>query len=208
MIAPCLRSFRILTRHCSIDGNVTRFTMSGKPYFLVIDFEATCWEGESQADQRADQEMIEIGCVVVDKDSTDILNKFSSFVRPVRYPLLSDYCSALTGITQTDVDTAPTFPYALGMMVDQLGNPLDYLFCSWGEFDRYLLRSACRYHRVPYPFDDGHLDLKPLFSEQVSGRNVPMQRALDMLGIPYKGQLHRALDDAQHIALILKEMLA
>ena len=178
--------------------------MSGKPYFAVIDFEATCWEEES----RGDMEMIELGCVVVERESTEIINKFSSFVRPVRYPQLSEYCVALTGITQHDVDTAPTFPYALGMMVDQLGDPLRYLFCSWGEFDRYLLRSACRYHRVPYPFDDEYLDLKPLFVEQVSGRNVPMQRALDMLGIPHQGQLHRALDDAQNIALILKEMLA
>ena len=178
--------------------------MSGKPYFAVIDFEATCWEEEN----RADQEVIEIGCVVVHRTTKEILGEFGTFVRPVRYPQLSEYCTSLTGITQKEVDTAPTFPYALGMMVDWLKDPLTYTFCSWGEFDRYILRSSCRYHRVPYPFDDEYVDLKPLFVEQISGRNVPMQKALDMLGIPHRGRLHRALDDAQHIALILKEMLS
>ena len=181
-----------------------RFTMSGKPYFAVIDFDATGWEEEN----RADQEVIEVGCVTVDRATTEILDEFRTFIRPVRYPELSEFCIGLTGITQRDVDTAPTFPYALGMLVDWLGDPLACTFCSWGEFDRYILRSACRYHRVPYPFDDEYIDLKPLFVEQFSGRPVPMQKALDILGIPHTGRLHRALDDARHIALILQNMLA
>lgn len=178
--------------------------MSGKPYFAVIDFEATCWEEEN----RADQEIIEVGCVIVDSRSREILGEFSSFVRPIRYPQLSGFCVGLTGITQEDVDTAPTFPYALGMMVDWLNDPLEYTFCSWGEFDRYILRASCRYHRVPYPFDDEYVDIKPRFAESISGRNVPMQRALDMMGITHTGRLHRALDDARNIALILQGMLA
>ena len=177
--------------------------MSGKPYFAVIDFEATCWEEE----RPADQEVIECGCVTMERETRRLTGEFSTYVRPVRYPDLSDYCSALTGITQTDVDTAPTFPYALGMMVDWLGDPLQYTFCAWGDFDRYILRAACRFHRVPFPFDDEYIDIKPVFIENVAGRSVPLQRALDMLGLEPEGRLHRAVDDARNTARIWAELL-
>lgn len=177
--------------------------MSGKPYFAVIDFEATCWEEE---ERRADQEIIECGCVTMD-GSGRLLDEFTTFVRPTRYPVLSEYCSALTGISQSDVDTAPTFPYALGMFVDWLGDPALYTFCSWGEFDRFLLRATCRFHRVPFPFDDEYIDIKPHFIDTVSGRSVDLQRALDMLGLKHEGRLHRALDDARSTARIMAELI-
>ena len=178
--------------------------MSGKPYFAVIDFEATCWDDE---ERRADQEIIEFGCVTMDSKSGRLLEEFATFVRPTRYPMLSEYCSSLTGISQLDVDTAPTFPYALGMMVDWLGDPFNYTFCSWGDFDRFVLRAACRFHRVPFPFDDDYIDIKPIFIETVSGRSVDLQRALDMLGLKHEGRLHRAVDDARSTARIFGELI-
>lgn len=179
--------------------------MSGKLYYLVIDFEATCWEEE---ERRGDQEMIEWGAVACDLVTGQVRDEFRTFVRPSRYPELSPYCMALTGITQREVDTAPTFPWALEMALSWLGDPSEYIFCSWGEFDRYLLRASCRYHRVPYPFDDEYIDLKPIFQESHAGRSVDMRRALDMIGAPHTGTLHRALDDARNVAAILQVMLA
>lgn len=177
--------------------------MSGKPYFAVIDFEATCWEDE---ERRADQEIIECGCVTMESGSGRLLGEFSTFVRPVRYPILTEYCSALTGISQRDVDTAPTFPYALGMLVDWLEDPSLFTFCAWGDFDRFVLRAGCRFHRVPFPFDDC-IDIKPIFIENVSGRSVDLQRALNMLGLKHEGRLHRAVDDARSTARIWQELI-
>ncbi len=178
--------------------------MSAKPFYAVIDFEATCWDEE----RRSDQEIIEWGCVRCDAITGKPGETFASFVRPSRYPELSQYCTLLTGITQSQVSNAPTFPWSLEMAIDFLGDPHDYLFCSWGEFDRYILRAACRFHRVPYPFDDHYLDLKPLFQDRVAGRSVDMRRALDMFGIAHHGKLHRAGDDAFNVALLLEGMIA
>jgi inhibitor of KinA sporulation pathway (predicted exonuclease) len=180
-----------------------RTPKSGKPYFAVIDFEATCWD---EGERRADQEIIEIGCVVVERMGGEPVNEFDTFVRPVRYPELSDFCTELTTITQRDVDTAPTFPNALGMMQDMLGDPLQYIFCSWGEFDRFILTAACRFHRVPYPFDDEYLDLADVFADKIGGRKMPMQQALLRLGLDHEGTLHRGIDDARNIARILGAM--
>lgn len=136
------------------------------------------------------------------RDTGELLDEFSTLVRPTRYPILSEYCTALTGISQTDADTAPTFPYALGMLVDWLGDPSRYTFCAWGEFDRFIFRAACRFHRVPFPFDDDYIDIKPHFIENVSGRSVDLRKALDMLGLEHEGRLHKAVDDARNTARI------
>ncbi len=136
-----------------------------------------------------------------------ILDEFFSFVRPVRYPVLSTYCKQLTGISQKDVDTAPTFPNVLANFVEWLGDPSQYSFCSWGEFDQFLLMQSCRFHRVSYPFDSEYIDIRPEFSEVVSGRNVSMPRALEMLGLTHEGRLHRGIDDARNIARIWQVVL-
>jgi len=171
---------------------------------MVIDFEATCWPGE---ERRGDAEIIEFGCIKVSRRTGRILGEFGRFVRPIRYPTLSDYCVKLTGITQEDVDAAREFPDVLGEFVAWLGDPGEYSFCSWGAYDLFLLRQACRFHRVPYPFDDEYINIKPQFSEIVSGRGVSLARAMQMLDLPFVGRLHRAIDDARNIAKVWQVLL-
>lgn len=176
----------------------------GKKFYIVIDFEATCWLEE---ERRGDVEIIEFGCIRVSMSNYRILDEFSSFVRPTRYPILSEHCTRLTGITQQDVSTAPIFPEVNARFTEWLAEPAACTFCSWGAFDQYLLRQACRFHRVPYPFDDEYINIKPAFSEAVSGRGVNMERAMQMLEIPFEGRLHRALDDARNVAKIWQALL-
>lgn len=138
-----------------------------KRYYLVVDFEATCWP---EPERRGDAEIIEFGCVKMSRKTHRILGEFNSFVRPVRYPTLSSYCTGLTNIQQSDVDAAPVFSEVLAQLVEWLGDPSLYTFCSWGAYDHFLLRQACRFHRLDYPFDDEYLNIKPAFSEAVSGQ--------------------------------------
>ncbi len=175
-----------------------------KRFYAVIDFEATCWQGE---ERRGDAEIIQIGCVKVGMTTRRIIDEFSSYVRPIRYPRLSDYCTRLTGITQHDVDIAPTFVEMLAEFVAWMGRPEEFTFCSWGAYDSFLLRQACRFHRVDYPFDDEYLNIKPIFSEIVSGRGVSLERALEMLGMSFEGRLHSGIDDARNVARVWQTIL-
>jgi inhibitor of KinA sporulation pathway (predicted exonuclease) len=72
----------------------------------VLDFEATCWEGEPKKHK---QEIIEFPSVLyeltVDKQ-LKFISEFSKYVRPVFEPILSKFCKELTGITQDKVDQA------------------------------------------------------------------------------------------------------
>lgn len=175
-----------------------------KKQYIVVDFEATCWTDESR---RGDGEIIEIGAVMMDSRTAKISGEFQSFVRPVRYPRLSEFCTRLTNITQADVDTAPTFTEALAAFLEWVRLPESSTLCSWGALDRFLLRQACRFHRVAYPFDDEYINIKPAFSEAFTGRGVSMERALEIAGLEPFGRLHRAPDDARNAARLFQQVL-
>ncbi|ODO06906.1 hypothetical protein I350_04267 [Cryptococcus amylolentus CBS 6273] len=86
--------------------------------FLCFDVEATC-RGGKEFDWP--NEIIEFPVVLVkwgepDEEGKRVLEKvdtFRSYVRPTWQPVLTDFCKALTGITQEIVDASPTFPEVL-----------------------------------------------------------------------------------------------
>lgn len=169
-----------------------------------MDFEATCWQDEGR---RGDSEIIEIGSVRMQQGNGVIIDEFSTFVRPTRYPVLSEYCTRLTSITQGDVAAAPAFPEALAMFTEWMGDPAQCTLCSWGAYDLFLLRQACKFHRLPYPFDNEYINIKPAFSDVFSGRGVSMPRALEMMDLPDTGRSHRGIDDARSVARLWQVIL-
>jgi ERI1 exoribonuclease 2 len=74
-------------------------------HIVVLDFEATCNNGPPPAPQ----EIIEFPSVLLSLADHAVVDEFSSFVRPVHHPQLTDFCRELTGIEQADVDAAPAF---------------------------------------------------------------------------------------------------
>ena len=77
-------------------------------YFLVVDLEATCSDDSSIA--RHKMEIIEIGAVMLNRTTWEIDAEYQQFIKPVRHPLLTDFCTQLTTIKQEDIENAPTFP--------------------------------------------------------------------------------------------------
>src|SRR3546814_14063198 len=83
--------------------------MSGsRECVLVLDLEATCCDDSSMA--RAEMEIIEIGAVMVERATLCTLDEFQAFIRPVRHPRLTDFCTRLTSIQQGDADAAAGYP--------------------------------------------------------------------------------------------------
>jgi len=71
--------------------------------YVVVDLEATCWEGSSVENM----EVIEIGAVSLDGEILQPISDFQQLVRPTTNPVLTDYCKDLTGIEQQQIDSAP-----------------------------------------------------------------------------------------------------
>lgn len=174
----------------------------GHCYYLVIDFEATCCDQGTIP--REETEIIEVGAVMVDVEELSPVDEFASFIRPVRHPQLTKFCTDLTSITQPQVDDAPGFADVISALSGWAAGFPGHLFCSWGDYDRNQLRRECQQHDVAYPFGDEHMNVKRQFAERRGlGKGVGMAEALKLMGVPLDGTHHRGIDDARNIAKLL-----
>ncbi|MEM8858172.1 MAG: 3'-5' exonuclease [Chloroflexota bacterium] len=173
-------------------------------YLIVVDIEATCWKGWEHAEE---METIEIGAVKLNQNFEDA-GQFTTFVKPVIHPQLSDFCVNFTSIQQADVDQADLFPAAFDKFLAWIGEDA-YLWFSWSSYDAKRLHDDLVYHSQPIPkFFDNHHDLKKLYAQKEGLKErVGMRRALKNLKIDYSGRQHRALDDALNTAHILRYVL-
>ncbi|MCT7328021.1 3'-5' exonuclease [Ralstonia mojiangensis] len=172
---------------------------------LVVDLEATCDENAPDFDMQ----IIEVGAVWA-TTTGEILDTFQRFVRPVANPVLTPFCTALTGICQADVDGASTFPdvaEALHAFVAHHRQP-GAMWASWGAWDsKQLLKDSAR-HGIAPPIDLPHLNAKRLFAKvRHIGKAVGMAKACELVGLQLEGTHHRALDDALNVARLLPWVL-
>ena len=174
--------------------------------YLVIDLEATCSNDGSVP--KHEMEIIEIGAVMVAAKDLEPVDEFQTFIKPVRHPALTEFCTELTSIAQADVANAPAFPVAIEALRTWMDRFADVLFCSWGDYDRKQFRMDCSHHKVPYPFGPDHLNIKRAFAKrQCLPKSVGMAQALRRVGLPLNGTHHRGIDDARNIARLLPHAL-
>lgn len=175
-------------------------------YFLVIDLEATC--SDKKEISRREMEIIEIGAVMVEANDLKTVSEFQTFIKPVRHPLLTDFCLQLTSITQEQVNNAPFYPEAITNLRQWLNQYPNFIFGSWGDYDRKQLQQDSNFHSVPYPINSEHINLKKLFSiNQGFSYTHGMAKALELAAIELKGIHHRGIDDARNIARLMSYIL-
>ncbi|UKP00269.1 3'-5' exonuclease [Nostoc sp. UHCC 0870] len=175
-------------------------------YFLVLDLEATCCDKGSI--KRQEMEIIEIGSVMVEAQTLMVIDEFQTFIKPVRYPVLTDFCKLLTSITQTQVDNAPGYVEAIAMLKQWLSKYPNAVFGSWGDYDRNQFKQDSKFHNVPFPIAYPHINLKQQFSDaQGLPKRYGMAQALQLVGIELEGTHHRGIDDARNIAKLLPWIL-
>lgn len=176
-------------------------------YYLVVDLEATCCDKQLTI-KRDEMEIIEIGAVMVHPESLTIIDEFQSFIKPIRHPILTDFCKSLTSIAQAQVNVAPTYPEAILLLKKWLSGYSNGVFGSWGDFDRKQFQQDSNFHKVPFPIAYPHVNLKQLFSDnQGLPKRLGMAKALQMVGLPLDGTHHRGIDDARSIAKLLPYIL-
>lgn len=146
-------------------------------------------------------ETIEIGAVLVDASTFKVVDEFCTFIKPVRYPKLTLFCTDLTSIKQGDVDKAPEYSEAITLFKDWLYKYSDFLFCSWGDYDKSQLEQDSRFHGLPFPIGAPHLNIKVRFSQnQGLKKKFGMAQALSLCKLELDGVHHRGIDDARNMA--------
>ncbi|NUU21038.1 MAG: exonuclease domain-containing protein [Streptomycetaceae bacterium] len=171
---------------------------------LVVDVEATCWDGPAPPDETND--IIEIGVAVLDVASGERVDRAGILVRPER-SRVSAFCTELTTLTQEDVDAGMPFADACALLRSEY-RAHERVWASWGEYDRLQFERQCGDLGVPYPFGGRHLNAKTLYAlAHALPREPGMAGALAHAGKPLEGTHHRGVDDAWNIAGLLGDLL-
>jgi inhibitor of KinA sporulation pathway (predicted exonuclease) len=173
------------------------------PYWLVIDLEATTDEGGWPV---AEMEIIELGASLVNRDGRE-LDHFQRFVKPLRRPRLTSFCRDLTHITQANIDSAPPLQEvwpAFERWLQRFADDIE-AWVSWGDYDRQQLLLAWQQHGIDSLLAKvAHINLKQRFAK---ARKLPrptgLNAALQLAGLHFSGQQHRALEDARNTARLL-----
>ncbi|CAF2397241.1 unnamed protein product [Rotaria sp. Silwood2] len=182
-------------------------------YIAVVDFEATCNINQGN---NYPHEIIEFPIVLIDLQQQMIVDKFQSYCRPSIKPILSNFCTELTGIEQRQVDNAPTFPEVLRNVETWLNernllssNKRKCAFATDGPWDfAKFLRMQCHFNSISYPrWAKKWINIRKEFANFYSVQRCGIGKMLESLGLIFDGRHHSGLDDSINIARIALELI-
>ncbi|MDI2590162.1 exonuclease domain-containing protein [Pseudomonas sp. 681] len=180
-------------------------------YLYCVDLKATCDEvGKSESPRQlavvpAQMETIEIGLVVIDLETLEIVDEFQRFVRPQINPIFTE---KLTSIQQTNVDSAGTYVdvgQELGTFIARYPNAA---WASWGDYDARQLERDAGFAACPSLLQGlTHFNARKWHAGLYDDRPKSLKQTVESLGLVWQGTYHRGIDDARNVAAIIKEML-
>ena len=177
------------------------------PHWLVIDLEATTDDGGWPIEE---MEVIEIGASVVTRAGREV-DHFQRFIRPQRRPLLTPFCRHLTRNTQANIAAGAPLPQVWEQFERWLGQHLPKLegWASWGDYDRKQLEQEWQQKKLDSALARlPHMNLKQQFAQARQLKSAPgLNSALQLAGMQFNGQQHRALEDARNTARLLPLIL-
>lgn len=167
--------------------------MEGQEQLLFIDFEFTMPEGKANP-KGFYPEIIEVGIVSV--KNQQIEEQFSSYVKPNKFPLLTERCKTFLQISQNKIDQGMTFSELLAVLNDY-NNGSSTTVITWGNMDMKVLRHNCQMSGEEFPFTGKFRDLSMEYKKFFGDRNqTGLWKAVEEYGKKATGKHHRALDDA------------
>ena len=115
---------------------------------IIIDLEATCWNGKIPEGQV--NEIIEIGICVLNTTTGLISKNEGILIKPERSEV-SSFCTELTTITQELLDTEGiSFKEACAKLREDY-NAHYYTWASYGAYDLNMMNKQCKIRSVDYP---------------------------------------------------------
>ncbi|NXF29128.1 ERI2 exoribonuclease, partial [Nyctibius bracteatus] len=187
-------------------------------YLIVIDFEATCWRDGG----RCSPEIIEFPAVLLNTSTGEIESEFHTYVQPQEHPILSEFCTELTGITQNQVDEGVPLNICLSQFlkwIQKIQNKKKIIFNSdipshctseakpctfvtWTDWDLGVcLQYECKRKQLRKPdILNSWIDLKATYRSFYNRKPKGLSGALQDLGIAFAGREHSGLDDSRNTA--------
>jgi inhibitor of KinA sporulation pathway (predicted exonuclease) len=173
----------------------------------ILDLEYTAWEGSAQrrwSEQWEWREIVQMACVLTHGEDFSVVDEFELLVRPRRNQQLSHYFTALTGITQKQIEqSGRLFEDAATALLD-FSAALDVII--FNGYDGQILRENCALCHVDLSWPDARMfDFRPLLARTL-GRPKDQLTSSDLpqiAGVSLAGRAHSALYDCRAIAAAL-----
>jgi sporulation inhibitor KapD len=160
---------------------------------LFIDFEFTMPE-RGKRTKGFYPEIIEAGIVAV--ANGQIYEKYSTYVTPIRFPILSDRCKSFLHLHQEQIDHGITL-HELVNKFSNLTKDFQTTVVTWGNMDMKVLRQNCEQAHLSFPFKGKEIDLSMEYKRFFGDQNqTGLWKAVQEYGKDGVGKHHRALDDA------------
>ncbi|XP_051242555.1 ERI1 exoribonuclease 2 [Dicentrarchus labrax] len=196
-------------------------------YLIVIDFESTCWREKNNYTQ----EVIEFPAVLLNTSTGEVESEFHTYVQPQEHPVLSEFCTELTGITQMRVEAGIPLQICLsrfnrwlqnlqlnmgvvfpsGQQISSAPSPTQKLctFLTWSDWDLGVcLQYECKRKQLHKPdVLNSWIDLRSTYRLFYDRKPKGLNGALQDLGIQFSGREHSGLDDARNTAQLAARMM-
>ena len=170
----------------------------------IIAVETTCWAGFPPPGQHS--EIIEVGVCTLDVTSGKRENRKSLLVKPERSEI-SRYCTAVTTLTQKQVENGLSFKAALQILKTEYF-ARDRIWASYGNSNRRIFKKQCKLSGEHYPFGASHVNIKSLLAFfKALPVEVNLRDALNQLNLPQEANTKRAVNEAWSSALILSKLM-
>nr|XP_005999680.1 PREDICTED: ERI1 exoribonuclease 2 isoform X2 [Latimeria chalumnae] len=195
-------------------------------YLIIIDFESTCWR-DRKTHYR--QEIIEFPAVLLNTSDGKIESEFHTYVQPQEHPILSEFCTELTGISQCQVEGGVPLKICLSQFsrwietirkekkivfvpgLSEMCSPDEKpcAFVTWSDWDLGVcLNYECKRKQLRKPpILTSWIDLRATYKKFYDRKPKGLNGALQDLGIEFSGREHSGLDDSRNTAHLAWRMI-
>ncbi|MEI5907789.1 3'-5' exonuclease KapD [Bacillus spongiae] len=161
---------------------------------IFMDFEFSMPEGKNSP-RNFYPEIIEAGIVLI--RNGNIEKQFSSYVKPMAFPKLTQRCKKFLHIKQENVDDGMPFHELVNYLKEINDGTSQNKIITWGNMDIKVLRNNCQQAKLSYPLQGEYVDLSMEYKRFFGDRNqTGLWKAVEEYGKDGIGKHHKALDDA------------
>ncbi len=160
------------------------------------------------SDDKCPFEIVQIGAIKLDSN-LNILDTFSTYIKSEIYKSIHPFVKKMTGITNSDLKTAPSFEEAYKNFLTFIDSK-DAIFGTWGAGDlkelyRNILYYNLSYHELPKSYINIQQHASKFFNNPV-GKCIGLQNAISILNLEQDKKYHNAINDAYYTALVFQKI--
>ena len=180
---------------------------------IFVDFEMQPIKRTFKQEKKiVKNEIIQFGAVMLDENDVEI-SSFNELVRP-KYTIddVQAYLSDLTGIKYNMIKGADGFEKVLRKFIQWCKASGEYVVYAWSESDLTQLTGEMTLKKIEKDEDieymiSNWIDLQAEFGRIVGeSKLISLSKALQMVGVEFKGMKHNALYDSRNTAEVYRAM--